>query len=129
MMAASSIVLLSLMIEWLVFHDDAHAAEQRLRLHLGGQTKVQLQENPSTGYKWQIDRANSSNLAIVRIADDGFARNARGTGKRLVGAPGIHRWTIEALSLGNARISFIYLRSWERAPVRRHELVVQVAPP
>jgi inhibitor of cysteine peptidase len=128
-MGASGVVLLSLMIAVLVLHDNADAAEQRLRLHPGGQTKVQLQENPSTGYKWQIDRANSSNLALVRIADDGFARNERATGKRLVGAPGIHRWTIEALSLGNARISFIYLRSWERAPVRRHELVVQVAPP
>jgi inhibitor of cysteine peptidase len=116
LLALSLLLLIALPIE-------TPAADRSLRLAPGARATVELEENPSTGYKWQLDRAGSSNLAIVRITDRGFSG---GGGKRL-GAPGVHRWTVEGLKPGSARILFVYQRSWERTPVRRHEVAVEVA--
>ena len=127
-MRARVVVLSFLLVGLIVLHHGALAAEQKLKLHPGERATIELQENPSTGYKWQIDRAGSSNPTIIRIDDGGFAENGRANGRRLLGAPGSHRWSIEALSTGDARISFMYLRSWERTPIRRHEVIVQIVP-
>jgi predicted secreted protein len=43
-----------------------------------------------------------------------------------MGAPGLHRWSIEAVSAGRARIGFAYRRPWEAQPVRRHDVVVDI---
>ena len=84
---------------------------------------VQLEENPTTGYRWQIDRTKSDNLTIVRIDDLGFSARE---GSARIGASGTHRWSIEGVSAGKARIVFEYLRPWEKAAVRRHEISVEV---
>lgn len=101
----------------------AEAAEQRLRLAVGQSASVELEENPSTGYRWEIDAKASSNLPALRIGDRGFSQ--REGGKRLLGAPGIHRWNIEAASAGTARVIFIYRRPWEGNAVRSHEVAVE----
>lgn len=102
---------------------DAEAAEQTFRLAVGQSASVELEENPSTGYRWEIDAGASSNLPILRISDRGFSE--REGGKRLLGAPGIHRWNIEAASAGTARVIFIYRRPWEDKAGRRHEVAVE----
>lgn len=101
----------------------AQAEDHSVRLALGQKTTVQLEENPTTGYRWQIDSTKSDNLAIVRIDDLGFS--AREGGAR-VGASGTHRWSIESVSAGKARIVFEYLRPWEKVAVRRYEISVEV---
>lgn len=105
----------------------AQAADQTFRLARGQQATVELQENPSTGYRWQVDAAASANLSILRIEDRGFASGANR--KPLLGAPGIHRWSIAALSAGSARVTFVYRRSWEATPVRRHEVAIEATGP
>jgi predicted secreted protein len=87
----------------LAFHDAAAATDQTLRLAPGARATIALKENPSTGYKWQIAPAESSNLAIVRITDRGFAR-----------------------AVGSARIVLVYRRPWEQKPIRRYEVGVEV---
>lgn len=99
------------------------AADQSVQLAPGQRTTVQLEENPTTGYRWQIDRAGSADLTIVRIDDLGFSARE---GAAPVGAPGVHRWSIEGVSPGKARIVFEYLRPWEKEAVRRHEISVEV---
>jgi inhibitor of cysteine peptidase len=101
----------------------ADAADQTLRLTVGQQAAIELEENPSTGYRWTIDAKAGVNAAILRIDDRGFSQDT--SGKRLLGAPGIHRWGIEATSAGSASVTFIYARSWEASPVRRHQVSIQ----
>ena len=103
---------------------EARAAEQTLRLTVGQSASVELEENPSTGYRWGVDAKASSNLSILRISDRGFTE--REGGKRLLGAPGIHRWNIEAASAGAASVILIYRRPWEDKAGRRHEVAVEV---
>ncbi|QWG24654.1 protease inhibitor I42 family protein [Bradyrhizobium sediminis] len=102
---------------------EADAADQTLQLTVGQQATVELEENPSTGYRWTIDAKSGVNASILRISDRGFSQNA--DGKRLLGAPGIHRWSIAATSAGSASVTFVYQRSWEATSVRRHQVTVQ----
>lgn len=101
---------------------DAAASESLLKLTPGGSATIKLSENPSTGYSWKIDRQQSSNLDILRIDDNGVARG----GGNMIGAPGTHKWSVEALSPGQAIIDFVYQRPWENAPVQTHRVTVQV---
>jgi predicted secreted protein len=100
----------------------ALAADNILRLAPGESRTIALKENPSTGYVWQIAREASSNLDLLRIADNGFSHSQ---GRPLIGRPGVHRWTIGAISKGRARIDFIYERPWEHRPVRRERWIVE----
>jgi predicted secreted protein len=102
-----------------------HAAETRqsIAMAVGVERIVTLSENPSTGYRWQLNRTASSNLAIVDVTDAGFAP---GHGRR-IGAPGLRRWRIVGRASGKAVVVFDYSRPWERvAPASRHLLTVDV---
>jgi inhibitor of cysteine peptidase len=98
---------------------------QVVSLSPGASTTIVLSENPSTGYKWRVDTAQSSNLAIVRVTDGGY--QAAQTG--LIGAPGSHRWQITARAPGTAKIVFGYARSWEHgAPAQTYMAEIDVIP-
>ena len=118
--------LISLLAGMLAICGAAQAADQTLHLRRGDQASIELQENASTGYRWEIDRAASANLSILRIGDRGVSSGAAPGSKPLVGAPGLHRWSIEAVAAGHARIMFAYRRPWEARPVRRHEVSVEI---
>jgi predicted secreted protein len=106
---------------------DAHAAargNRTMSLSVGASKTIVLSENPSTGYAWQVDTAGSSNLAIVRVNDAGYQPGQNG----LIGAPGAHRWQIEAQAPGTAKIVFAYARAWEHvAPAKSHVVQVDVS--
>jgi inhibitor of cysteine peptidase len=84
---------------------------QAVSLSVGASTTIALSENPSTGYRWQISAAQSSNMAILRVADGGYLAGQSG----LIGAPGSHRWQIKARAPGTAKIVFALSRPWEHA--------------
>lgn len=101
----------------------AQAADQTFQIAVGQQATLELAGNPSTGYRWAIDANASSNLSILHIKDRGLSRNAGG--KNLLGAPGIHRWDMQAASSGSARMIFVYRRPWETTVARRHQVAVE----
>jgi inhibitor of cysteine peptidase len=122
--AAAVIALTCLTFAWLA---PAQAQTETVRLRVGASTVVPLSENPSTGYRWRLDTAASRNLAIVTVADAGFAPPDTG-GRPLVGAPGQRRFRITARSPGTAVAAFAYARPWERgAPARRHVIAIEIA--
>ena len=67
---------------------------------------LQLRENPSTGYSWELKMSEGLN-----ILSDGYAQDEAPEGK--VGVPGTHSWTIEAVSQGSQQVNGIYKRPWE----------------
>jgi inhibitor of cysteine peptidase len=103
----------------------ADAADQTLKLRVGQRATIELEENPSTGYRWTIDAKAGVNASILRIEDRGFSQAANG--QRPLGAPGIHRWSIAATSAGSASVTFVYQRSWEATAVRSHQVMIQAA--
>ncbi len=105
----------------------ARAADSREGIHLvvGSSTVIAITENPSTGYRWSLNKEASTNLALVAISDAGFDE---GTGKPVVGAPGTRRFRIEAQSPGVAVAVFDYIRSWEHVPAsQRHIVDIQIS--
>jgi len=91
----------------------------------GESTTITLRENASTGYRWQLNPARSTNLAIVHVVDRGYQAGQSG----LIGAAGSHGWEIEAVSAGSASIMFTFARPWEHEPPAETYVVqVTVAP-
>ncbi len=71
----------------------------------GGDTfTVRLEENPSTGYSWNLTVGNG-----LRLVKD---RYVPGT-TSMIGSGGIHEWTIKAIGNGTSGIAGIYKRPWE----------------
>ena len=80
-------------------------SEPPVNLKIGSITEVILKENPTTGYSWNVSVTDG--LAIV---NDTFTGPEN---KQIVGAGGVHVWTLEAITPGNQSFSGVYRRSWE----------------
>jgi inhibitor of cysteine peptidase len=65
---------------------------------------VSLDENPTTGYSW-----NETVTSGLTIADSEYVSSGSG----LIGAGGVHEWTITATGKGQQQFSAIYKRPWE----------------
>jgi inhibitor of cysteine peptidase len=83
---------------------------------------VELQENPTTGYKWGRPDFDAK---LLSLESDSYA-SAAGTG---IGGGGSHRFLFLAKACGKTTIRFEYKRPWERdvAPESRLELTVVVS--
>jgi predicted secreted protein len=104
---------------------NASAADQVAIIRRGQAAVIQLEETPSSGYQWEIDRANGRNMSLVHVVDGGFRQQDSGKPPG-IGSPGIHRWTIEAVHAGTAELSFVYRRAWERSPARSWVVSIRV---
>ncbi|HWQ67511.1 MAG TPA: protease inhibitor I42 family protein [Methanospirillum sp.] len=65
---------------------------------------ISLRENPTTGYLWNVTK--SAGLELV--SDEYVMDN---TEKRIVGASGVHRWTIKAVTIGIQSFSAAMMRT------------------
>lgn len=69
---------------------------------------ITLQSNKTTGYEWQL-----SGPLAVKVVD--FMKSEYIVNKsRLMGSGGTEIWSFRAIGAGAAKISFIYIRPWER---------------
>ncbi|MCD4821122.1 MAG: protease inhibitor I42 family protein [Methanococcoides sp.] len=85
-----------------VFSEEANSSE--ISLKVGERIVLKLNENPTTGYSWDL----SIPEGIVLVKDE-FV----GPDEPMPGAGGFHEWTLEAVSGGNHQINAIYKRPWE----------------
>jgi inhibitor of cysteine peptidase len=79
--------------------------EPPVSILIGELAEVALKENPTTGYSWNVSL--SDGLVIVNETTIGPEND------RIVGAGGVHVWTIKAVAPGNQSFSGVYRRSWE----------------
>lgn len=66
---------------------------------------IRLEENPTTGYSWNMSFTDG--LEVVK--DEFISSGEAG----LVGAGGVHEWIIRANNTGQYEVSGIYKRPWE----------------
>lgn len=69
----------------------------------GSTFTIKLEENPSTGYRWQF---TISDEALVSLKDDQYIAND--TSGKLVGSGGTRVLTFETKARGNTAITFVY---------------------
>jgi inhibitor of cysteine peptidase len=76
----------------------------RQPVHVGDQVSVALDENPTTGYRWQAEFDDS----VLRAVDDTFeaATGASGAG-------GTRRFTFDAVGAGTTELRLRKCRSWK----------------
>lgn len=67
---------------------------------------VQLKENPTTGYQW-----NLTTTPGLQVTNTSYETSDK-TGK-LMGAGGTRTWDITAVAKGEQKITAVYSRSWE----------------
>jgi inhibitor of cysteine peptidase len=65
---------------------------------------VILQENPTTGYSWNVSVTDG-----LELTNDTFIPPTSG----LIGAGGVHTWTVLTKKTGLQEFSGIYMRPWE----------------
>lgn len=84
---------------------------------------IMLEENPTTGYSWNLSAG--SGLALL---DDQYVQDSAVEG--MTGAGGVHNWTFEVTEDGVQNISAIYKRPWENITGDEDifELTVEVVP-
>lgn len=70
----------------------------------GESFKVQLNENPTTGYVWIINLTPG-----LTIVSDQYIAPSGG----LMGAGGQHEWQVKATGTGDQQLTGIYKKSWE----------------
>ncbi len=80
-----------------------------LKLNVGDEFIIMLSSNRTTGYQWQIDRPLDGN----KIKQSGLVYVPDKTG--LVGSGGKEEWKFKARGTGKSKISFKYVRPWEKS--------------
>jgi len=81
--------------------------------------QIELPENPTTGYRWQVHPP--SNL-LLELQGDTF----ESAGQASCGAGGTRQLRYCARSEGTTKIEMEYGRSWEKGPVDMFHLTVRV---
>lgn len=84
---------------------------------------LELAENPSTGYSWNLTTTSG-----LRVAADEYVPAT--TNATIVGAGGIHRWEIITVATGLQEITGVYARPWENstADATTYSVEVSVTP-
>ncbi len=85
---------------------DERASGQTIRVRLGERVQICLEENMTTGFRWQLVTGGEPACALV----DEDVRSADGR----PGAGGRRCWTLEAQRPGQGRVELVYRRPWER---------------
>ena len=102
----------------------AEAKGDVLRKKTGETFVIELESNPSTGFRWALD--GTEDATVVRKVSDGYASHAHAPG--LVGVGGTETWTFQAAKKGQTALHFIYHRPWEKGldPARERTIQVEV---
>ena len=89
-------------------------------LSAGQELQVVLLENPTTGFRWQMQ---SRGEPVLQLVDDSFDPPASGVGKG-----GTRRWRFKAAQKGSAGIEIVYRRASEQdqPPAETFRLTVRV---
>jgi len=100
-------------------------AETKREANVGKAFDISLESNPSTGYRWQLQKSASSGLHRITIQDRGIS--ASKDGAKRMGAPGMHAWRITPRRSGTVRLVLGYGRPWEkRPPTKTHTFLIDI---
>ena len=105
----------------LLINADKSYDGRTVNLRVGDGVKLSLDENPTTGYRWEFLTRPEPACVIVT---DAFVANANG----LAGGGGVHNWDFRAVDKGTSTVSLVYRRPWEKdaAPAQKFTLTLMV---
>lgn len=77
-----------------------------ISLRNGENFTLQLRENPSTGYAWELNVSEGLNILSDNYTQDEAP-------EEMVGVGGTRSWIIEAVDQGSQQVNGIYKQAWE----------------
>ena len=82
---------------------------------------ISLDENPSTGYRWELEHDDDQ---ILRLLTSGYISDS-GAG---VGGGGQHVWKFMAENYGEVQLTMKHRRSWEgdKSAIELLEITIQI---
>lgn len=86
---------------------------------INGSFIVQLRENPTTGYMWNVTVTKG-----LAITNDGYQMDSQAP--NMTGVGGTHSWNMKAVQKGNQTFSGIYKRPWENTTGNETSYVLNV---
>jgi inhibitor of cysteine peptidase len=89
-----------------VFNVTADMNTTELNMTLNQVALIQLPENPTTGFSWNVTLSEG-----LTLLNETYVQDAAPLG--MVGVGGIHEWYIEAVTAGNQTFDGIYKQPWE----------------
>lgn len=96
---------------------DESADGQSAELAAGDSFVISLHENPTTGYRWNL---NAGGDKVCTLTSDDFEPG------RLPGGEGVHRWHFRAAQAGEVKIEFALRRGWTPAAKSAKSFTLQV---
>ena len=101
---------------------DEQADQTEVVLHAGQELSIVLPENPTTGYRWQVEQTGEP---VCTLVDDTFEPPDPPVQP---GQPGRRRWRFQAAQPGSGQIALASRRPWgNEPPARQFRLTVHVA--
>jgi inhibitor of cysteine peptidase len=92
---------------------------QTIELAVGDELRLTLKENPTTGFRWRVQKSGEP---VCRAVEDQFE-----TTSRLYGGGGAHWWRFEAIAGGQATIELTHMQPWSPDEVAdRFDIQVRV---
>jgi inhibitor of cysteine peptidase len=88
---------------------------------IGELFRVLLPENPSTGYRWELQSAPDP---ILCLEEDSFARSSTAPG-----ASGLRSWRFRAIRAGVVRLGLALKRSWQPRAIETFTIDIRVEAP
>ncbi|HWP97643.1 MAG TPA: protease inhibitor I42 family protein [Syntrophomonadaceae bacterium] len=96
---------------------------QQVLLKAGQLLKIALDSNPTTGYKWTIQKLPDS--SFIHVQEVRYLPSQADL--PLMGGGGRQYWTLKAVAPGRTSIQLRYSRSWESVPaLRTYQLDIEI---
>jgi len=89
-------------------HPSGSSPVKTIEVRAGERFIIRLDSNRTTGYQWELVRPLDAD--ILELVSSEY----RPAESKLVGAGGKEVWTFKAVGPGKARVSFKFLRPWEK---------------
>jgi inhibitor of cysteine peptidase len=99
---------------------DENQNGRRFNFALSDEFEITLAENPTTGFRWELEDSPEPVCAIILSVFDPHTSPA--------GHGGVHRWRLRAVQNGLATCKLAYKRPWEQksVPERSFEIHLSV---
>jgi inhibitor of cysteine peptidase len=90
-----------------------------IQLSVGDNLVINLQSQPSTGFRWQLDQINAS---VLQKVSDQFIPPS----PPVIGGIGTEMWVFQAIGVGSSPIGMEYSRSFQAGAARTFNITVNV---
>lgn len=94
-----------------------------IQIKKGDTIYLELKENPSTGYSWQLSLSKGLNTLSTKYYPPESSQNGQSF---IVGAEGFRLWGINSVARGSQQVKGIYKRSWERETGKEQTFTLNV---